>query len=168
MDYRIVQTKKQKFLSISKSFKNEIINDENNHDIPDFWDECGRKKLTDKLWNLRKDGKRDLYGLCSPSKEDKPTFEYGIGILIDEDTLHFDLNEMEKLGFSIWNVEPATYVVFECMGENGDCISATWAKFFKEFLPQTGYVVEELTDYEIYFENGKEGLFCELWIPIKK
>ena len=43
MDYRIVQTKKQEFLSISKSFKNEIINDENNHDIPDFWDECGRK-----------------------------------------------------------------------------------------------------------------------------
>ena len=24
------------------------------------------------------------------------------------------------------------------------------------------------TDYEIYFDNGESGLFCELWIPVKK
>ena len=23
-------------------------------------------------------------------------------------------------------------------------------------------------DYEIYFEKGRPGLFCELWIPVKK
>ena len=39
MDYRITQTKKQKFIAIVKSFSNEIINDENNHDVPDFWTE---------------------------------------------------------------------------------------------------------------------------------
>lgn len=40
----------------------------------------------------------------------------------------------------------------------------------KEFLPQTGFEASEQTDYEIYFDepNGKTGLMCELWIPVKK
>ena len=168
MDYRIVQKKTQKFLAIVRSFKNEIINDENNHEIPDFWKECQDNKLIDMIFNLRKNGKRDLYGLCSPSKEGEVTFDYGIGILIDEDTMFFNLNEMEKLGFKTWDVKESYYAVFECVGEDADCISDTWAKFFKEFLPQTGYHASEATDLEIYYENSKDGLFCELWIPINK
>ena len=39
---------------------------------------------------------------------------------------------------------------------------------FKEFSPQTGYIQTDDTDYEIYFENGESGLFCELWVPVKK
>ena len=34
--------------------------------------------------------------------------------------------------------------------------------------PQLGYEAAEETDYEIYYERGREGLFCELWIPVKK
>lgn len=168
MDYRIVQTEEQKFIAIVRSFRNENINDDENHDIPDFWGECYDKNLVEPIRNLRPEGKRDLYGLCSPTKEGADTFEYGIGVLIDEDTSDFDLSEMQKAGYSIWNVKSGTYVVFECIGEDGDCISDTWAKFYKEFLPQMGYDVESETDYEIYFEKGRSGLFCELWIPVRK
>ena len=42
MDYRIVQTQKQKFIAMVRSFRNEIINDDDNHDVPDFWDVVGR------------------------------------------------------------------------------------------------------------------------------
>lgn len=59
-------------------------------------------------------------------------------------------------------------MVFDCIGEDGDCISDTWAKFYKEFLPQMGYEAETETDYEIYFERGRAELFCELWIPVRK
>lgn len=163
MNYKIVQTKKQKFLAIVRSFRNEIINDESNHEIPDFWTECGDNKTIDKLLSLRKEGQKDLYGLCTPSVEGSTTFNYGIGILLDDDTLPCESNE-----FTVWNVEEGTYVVFDCIGDDGDCISETWAKFYKEFLPQTGYKASESTDYEIYFEKGQDGVFCELWIPIKK
>lgn len=64
--------------------------------------------------------------------------------------------------------KPGTYVVFDCMSEDGDCISQTWEKFYREFLPQMGYEAGEATDYEIYYENSKDGLFCELWIPLKE
>ncbi len=168
MDYRIVQTEEQKFIALVTSFRNEIINDEENRDIPDFWGECHDKNLVEAIRNLRPEGKRDLYGLCSPTKQGEGTFEYGIGVLIDGATSEFDTAEMEKAGYSIWDVKPGTYVVFDCIGEDGDCIGDTWSKFYKEFLPQMGYESEAETDYEIYFENGRSGLFCELWIPVRK
>jgi len=168
MDYRIVQTKEQKFIALVRDFSNEIINDDENHDIPDFWGECQDKDLLTPIRNLRPEGKRDLYGLCTPSIQGKDTFAYGIGVIIDEETKDFDEEEMIKNGYSIWNVEPGTYVVFDCMGEDGDCISDMWSRFYTEFLPQVGYEAAQASDYEIYFEKGREGLFCELWIPVKK
>ena len=168
MDYRITQTKQQKFVAIVKNFPNEIVSDDDNHDVSDFWGDCQDKNLINPLLDLRAAGKRDLYGLCSPAEEGEDTFEYGIGVLIDEDTAAFDWAAMETAGYRIWDVQPGTYVVFDCIGDDGDCITATWAKFYKEFLPQMGYEAADVTDYEIYYENGRSGLFCELWIPIKK
>ena len=168
MDYRIVQTESKTFLAVSKSFRNEIINDDTNHDIPDFWQECEDRKLIQQLLELRPDGKRDLYGLCTPTKKGEDTFVYGIGVLVDENTFSFDLENMQQAGYHLWNVNPGTYVVFDCIGEDGNCISQTWTKFYQEFLPQMGYNASEETDYEIYPQNSKDGLFCELWVPIQK
>ena len=168
MDYRIVQTKAQRFLAIVGQFDNAIINDEDNHDVAVFWGQCQEKNLIDPMLQLRPAGKRDLYGLCSPTKAGESTFEYGIGVLLDDDTVNFDLAAMEQAGFRIWDVKPGTYVVFDCMGEDGDCITQTWAKFYQEFLPQMGYEASEETDYEIYLDEGKDGLFCQLWIPLKR
>lgn len=168
MDYRIVQTKAQRFIALARSFSNEIINDDDNHDIPDFWDECYRENLVTAIRNLRPEGKRDLYGLCTPTRAGEDTFLYGIGVLVDEDTAPFDQAAFEKAGYTLWDVVPGTYAVFDCLGTNGDCISETWSRFYKEFLPQMGYEADQATDYEIYFERSCPGLFCELWIPVKK
>ena len=102
------------------------------------------------------------------SQYENENFEYGIGVLIDEDT---DMtNEIRLLtqGYRIWEMDAAEYVVFKCMGESGDSIAQSWSRFYKEFLPQTNYAQTELTDYEIYFENKENGMFCELWIPVTK
>lgn len=168
MDYRIVQTKAQRFIARARNFPNEIINDDDNHDIPDFWDECHRENLVTAIRNLRPEGKRDLYGLCTPTRAGEDTFRYGIGVLVDEDTALFDQAAFEKAGYTLWDVVPGTYAVFDCLGTNGDCISETWSRFYKEFLPQMGYEADQATDYEIYFERSCPGLFCELWIPVKK
>ena len=131
MDYRIVKQEKQTFLALVRAFPCSIINDDSDHSIPDFWDECAANGLVERLRLLRPEGRRDLYGLCSPKRD-------------------------------------AEYAVFRCMGEDGDCISDTWARFYKEFLPGSCYDQTELTDYEIYFEQGEKGLFCELWIPVAR
>ena len=168
MDYRMEHTECQKFIALVKAFSNEIINDGNDNSIPSFWTECYEKDLIVPLKLLRPEGKRDIYGLCSPVKENETHFNYGIGIIIDENTNTTELNKFLNNGYSIWETNPADYAVFRCIGSDGECIGETWDKFFKEFIPQTGYIQTDDTDFEIYFENGESGLFCELWVPVKK
>lgn len=168
MDYRMEHRESQRFLALVKAFPNEIINDDSDHSIPDFWAECYDKNRIEPMKMLRVEGKRDLYGLCSPVDGGETHFNYGIGIILDADT---DLKQSEQLikeGYSIWETKPADYAVFQCFGADGDCLGETWSKFYREFVPQTGYVQTEDTDYEIYFECGESGLFCELWVPVKK
>ena len=167
MDYRIEHRESQQFIAVVRSFPNEIINDDNDHSIPDFWTECSEKNLIEPMRLLRTVGKRDLYGLCSPTKDGETHFDYGIGIMVDGDTDCTKLEQFVNNGYSMWETEPADYAVFKCFGSDGDCLGETWSKFFKEFVPQTGYVQTDDTDYEIYFEKGESGLFCELWVPVK-
>lgn len=169
MDYKIMQKDRQRFLALIRPFPNEIINDETDHSISDFWGECHEKMLVEPLRQLRPEGKRDLYGLCSPKKDENECFSYGIGVIIDEETDVSNLNALlMEHGYQIWETEPAEYAVFRCIGEDSDCISRAWSRFYKEFLPQSGYMQTELTDYEIYFEKSDPKLFCELWIPVEK
>ena len=168
MDYRMEHKERQRFIALVRSFSNEITGDDNDTSIPDFWTECYEKNLIEPMKLLRAEGKRDLYGLCSPVKDSETHFQYGIGIMIDEDTDPAGVETLINDGYSIWETEPADYAVFQCFGPDGDCLGETWSKFFKEFTPQTGYVQTDDTDYEIYFENGESGLFCELWVPVKK
>ena len=166
MDYKIEHRGQQQFLAMVRAFPNEITNDDNDRSIPDFGTECGDKNLIDPLQALRPAGKRDLYGLCSPTKENETHFNYGIGVLLDVDTDQSKLEQFLRKGYTVWNIEPADYAVFQCWGEDG--LGETWSKFFKEFSPQTGYVQTDGTDYEIYPEQGESGLFCELWVPVSK
>lgn len=168
MDYRMEHQEGQQFLAMVRAFPNEIINDDNDHSIPDFWGECWEKNLIDPLKQLRREGKRDLYGLCSPAKDGATHFDYGIGILLDKDTDTSALEKFTGSGYSIWKTAPADYAVFQCFGPDGDCLGETWSRFYREFSPQTGYVQTENSDYEIYFEKGEPGLFCELWIPVER
>ena len=101
-------------------------------------------------------------------KDSKTHFNYGIGIELDKDTDQKELERFIKNGYSIWKTEPVDYAVFKCFGPDGNCLGETWSKFFNEFVPQTGYMQTDDTDYEIYFDNGESGLFCELWVPVKK
>ena len=168
MDYRMEHREPQQFLAMVRAFPNEIINDDNNHSIPDFWTECGEKDLFEPMKQLRPEGKRDIYGLCTPVLENETHFNYGIGIIVDEDTDSDGLDALLKNGYTIWKAEAADYAVFKCFGADGDCLGEVWGKFHKEFSPQTGYVQTDDTDYELYYEKGEKGLFCELWVPVKK
>ncbi len=168
MDYRMEHREPQQFLTLVRAFPNETSTNDNDHSIPDFWTECHEKNLIEPMKRLRPEGKRDLYGLCSPVKDSETHFNYGIGILMDEDTDIAKTAEFLDKGYSVWKTEPADYAVFKCFGPDGCCLGETWEKFFKEFVPQTGYIQTDDTDYEIYFEQGENGLFCELWIPVKK
>ncbi len=100
MDYRIEKKGNQRFIAKVRSFSNELMNDESDNSIPNFWSECYEKKLVEKLRNLRPEGKKDLFGLCSPTQKDSLTFDYGIGVEIDAETDTTNLSTLTQEGFS--------------------------------------------------------------------
>ena len=167
MDYRMEHKEQQQFIARVKAFPNESINDDNDHSVPDFWTACHEKDLVEPMRQLHAEGKKDLYGLCGPALKSETHFNYGIGVLVDADTDMEGVQRLLENGYTMWKTEPTDYAVFKCMGTDGDCIAETWNKFYKEFLTQTGYEQTEDTDYELYFEKGESGLFCELWIPVR-
>lgn len=168
MDYRMEHREHQRFIALVKAFPNEVSSNASSQSIPDFWTECQENGQIESMKTLRPEGKRDLYGLCRPAKDNETHFNYGIGIIIDEDTDTTNLDKLTANGYSVWETGPADYAVFNCFGCNGDCLNDVWNKFFKEFAPQTGFTQTDDTDYEIYFEKGGNGLFCELWVPVRR
>lgn len=104
MDYRIEHKESQQFVALVKPFSNEIINDDSDHSIPDFWTECYEKNLIEPMKMLREEGKRDLYGLCSPVKDSETHFNYGIGIIVDEDTDTTKLDSLIQKGYAMWKI----------------------------------------------------------------
>ncbi len=167
IDYRIEQTKRQKFIAVVREFPTEIICDDSRQDIPDFWNECYTRHLIEPMKSLQCRNEGHLYGLCAPLKEQETSFEYGIGILLNDNHPDVDDAFLKKHHYRYWETEPCTYVVFQCIGNEGDCIARAWENFYKEFLPYSGYESCIETDYEVYFDKNPENIFCELWIPVK-
>ena len=168
MDYRMEHIPAKTFLALTRTFSTEESLDENGRSIPDFWTECRNRHLVEPLRSLLPAGKRDLYGLCTPAKEQDTHFLYGIGILMTDAVDPAAAHTLLSKGYALWRTEPSEYAVFPCRGENGDCIGETWDRFFREFLPQTGCQQTDLTDWELYPETPSDGLFCELYIPVHK
>lgn len=157
MDYKIVKQEPFKILARVKKFDNEIISRDDSTDIPDFWKACGKDDTFDVL--KKHTEKCEYYGVCTPVSKESNLFDYGIGVKYDSKAV--------PDGFELMNVKPTLWAVFQCKGENPDCISAVWDKIFKEFLPSSQYNMLDDVDYELYPENGESDLFCEVWIPVE-
>lgn len=158
MDYRIEKREPFKLLTKVRNFSNEVIDDDANTEIPDFWKESIDQGVL-KVLN-EKAAVPGLYGVCGPVDKESSSFKYGIATELSSG----DIPE----GYDVWEVKPTTWAVFKCIGDSSDCIGDTWSRIFKEFLPSSEYMMLDDTDFEYYPEDGEEGLFCEIWIPVGK
>jgi len=158
MDYRIEKREQFKLLAKVEKFRNEIISEEGNTEIPDFWKRCSENGV----FNVLKQNtmKNDIYGACAPISKESKHFDYGIAMEFS------DGNVPE--GYTIWEVKPTLWAVFKCIGENPDCIGETWGKIFSEFLPGSEYSILDDTDFELYSDEPNSECFCEIWIPVEK
>ncbi len=158
MNYKIVERKSFKVLAKVQSFNNEIISEDNNTDISDFW----TKAINDGVLEVLKSNTKnhDGYGVCAPISKDSNYFEYGIG-------MKYDGGEVPE-GYRVWEIKPTLWAVFKCIGKDGACIAEVWDRIYKEFLPSSEYNMVDDVDFELYPETGDQGVFCEIWIPVEK
>lgn len=157
MDYKIVKREPFKVVAKVREFRNEIVNEKDNHDISDFWEESGKTGVFDELRKHARE--QDGYGICAPISKESKYFEYGIGMLYDESGI--------PDGYRIWEITHSLWAVFSCFGDNGSCIDEKWDRIFKEFLPGSKYDISDGADFERYPAESDGKLFCELWIPVK-
>ncbi len=158
MKYKIVEKEEFKLLAKVKTFRNESISEEGNTEIPDFWKQCRQNGVFDVLVKHTTD--HDIYGVCAPISKESTNFDYGIAMKYDGG----DIPE----GYKLWHVKPTLWAVFECIGDDEECIGETWDRIFKEFLPSSDYNMLDDTDFELYPENNNSNCFCEIWIPVEK
>lgn len=158
MDYKIVEKEEFKLLAKVRSFRNESISEEGNTEIPDFWKECSNTGVFNELRKYAKE--YDAYGVCTPVSKESKFFDYAIA-------MKYDGGEIPE-GYTVLEVKPTLWAVFKCIGTDGKCISDTWDKIFKEFLPSSDYNMLDDLDFEFYQENSDKDLFCEIWIPVEK
>ncbi|MDU5108166.1 AraC family transcriptional regulator [Clostridium sp.] len=158
MDYKIVEKEKFRLLGKVRSFRNESISEEGNTEIPDFWKECSDTGVFDELSKYSKE--YDSYGVCTPISKESNSFDYAIA-------MKYDGGEVPE-GYTILNVKPSLWAVFKCIGTDAECISDTWDRIFKEFLPTSEYNMLDEVDFELYPDNNDTDYFCEIWIPVEK
>ncbi|EOR28009.1 transcription activator, AraC family protein [Clostridium sartagoforme AAU1] len=158
MDYKIVKKESFKLLTKVKEFRVESISEEDNRDIPNFWNECAESGVLKQLKSNTK--KQDIYGACKPISKESKYFDYGIAM----EYCGGDIPE----GFVVWDVKPTLWGVFKCIGEDEKCIGEMWNRIFNEFLPGSEYVMLDDIDFELYKEENNTDCFCEIWIPVEK
>lgn len=155
MDYKLVERESFNLLARVAQFRNEVVSEEGNTEIPDFWKASSDSDVFDVL--KKNTTKHDVYGVCAPISKESKYFNYGIA-------MEYDGGEVPD-GYRVWEVKPTLWAVFKCIGEDGDCIAETWNRIFKEFLPSSEYNMLDDTDFELYSRND---CFCEIWIPVEK
>jgi AraC family transcriptional regulator len=158
MDYRIETREEFSLMVVSRAFLNEKINEEGNHDIPDFWDECAENGIFSKLKPYRLND--DNYAACSSVSSEKNCFDYGIGVLCDK-------NAPVPQCFKVWTIDKGMWAVFQCIGKDASSMDGVWENIYKEFLPQSGYEIRNYADFE-YYPAHRENVFCEIWVPVRK
>ena len=101
--YKMTELEKVTFLVIPRSFPVDIIEDDDDQSISDFWGECIQNKKLELLKSFRAKNDNRVFGLCSELKDDSTSFVYALAITVPES---FDFSKAPE-GFTKWQVEKA-------------------------------------------------------------
>lgn len=164
LEYRIENKSDFSILTRTKSFRNSILTDCNNMEIPNFEFLCKSDGTIEKLQLLT--GKKEVYGLCGPISAKSEFFEFGIGMECDTTSQIGKEYKLIKIQHDLW-------AVFSCLSQeksNGcrNSIEEIWNRIFSEFLPTSPYDIIDEYNIEIYPNGDIPNGECEIWIPIKK
>lgn len=165
MDYRIEKKEALNLLVCAKMFSDETSKD----GIPAFWDEYWQKEMHKKV--------PGCIGVCAQQKMGDKEFMYGIGCVIDSETVSMAGEESDGLkaekgipeGFQIINIPAHTWAIFKCVGPMPDAIQNMWDKIYREWLPGADYELIPDFDIENYLpgDNTTDDYVSEIWIPVK-
>lgn len=157
MNYRIEE--KQGFRLVGYK---ETVNSENGINfkrIPEIWTEFMKNGMFEKIFKLSNGNPCGIMGVCANFKEKE--FDYYCAVSSDK---------AAPENMSALEVNPSTWVVFECVGAMPKALQDVWKRIFSEWFPSSGYECTDGPEIEWYSEgdNQKDDYKSEIWIPIVK
>lgn len=162
MDYRIEKKDALKVICRRRKFT-KPGDDYTNHEIPLFWDECGRSGDIGRLcaYIPEKPSVPGLLGICFSNAVTDSEFYYGIGAEYD--------GSMPAGDFEIVEISAYTYAVFKVKGRMPDAFRETYRRICTEFFPQSDYEYASGAEIEAYpsADVKNPDYTCEIWIAVK-
>ncbi|HZH60417.1 MAG TPA: AraC family transcriptional regulator [Metabacillus sp.] len=156
---------KPAFHIIGYELKTKNENNQNNKDIPQFWQQYMINKLDAKIPNPIHPNVE--FGICTDFKPETGEFVYIIGMEVKKGAQALE-------GMVYKSFPELEYAVFTTPKSNEESftssIQSTWNYIFTEWFPQSGYehygeVEFELYDKRCYSSENKE---IDIYIPVRK
>lgn len=160
MNYNIVT--KDAFTVLEKVEQHTVVGKQNKNTIPDFWNRAHKVGTIETLLKYASD-RSFIFGICYGSgHSDSETFDYGIAVQCDPDTVAPE-------GFHVNTIPARTWVVAECTGPMPDAIQQLWHELCAEFFPTSDYTPTYEMDIEAYPDGDMTSADykSQIWIPIK-
>lgn len=163
--YMNYQIEKWPALTIS-GIKKKVKTDEAFQVIPKIWDTAGRDGTMKKLFELLMKADMRPAGLLGVSVGgqwgESEEMDYYLGV-----TTHVDVTECKEVTapsqMDQLKLPKATWAIFKANGPLPESVQDIYKKFYTEWLPNSGYELDDLPVIECYFQDERQ----EVWIPIK-
>ncbi len=148
-------------------FKKRVKTDEAFHVIPQIWDTSGKDGTMERLFELIMKADMRPSGLLGVSVGgewgEKEEMNYYLGL-----TTHVDVDNCEKVmtpnEMNELQLPKATWAIFEANGPLPESVQKVYKQFYTEWLPSSGYELDNLPVIECYLQDQKQ----EVWIAVKK
>ncbi len=162
MNYQIEQWPAFKLAGIKQRIKTEQAF----RTIPQIWDTAWKDGTMNRMIELFQKTDYRPAGFIGMSiggqwgnSED---MDYFIGV-----TNHVDVENCKHIsapdGMEEIHIKAATWAIFEANGELPDAVQKIYKQFYSEWLPNSGYQLDDVPVIECYMQDNRQ----EVWIAIK-
>lgn len=134
--------------------------------IPQLWETAGSDGTMQRLFELLSQADMRPAGLLGVSAGgqwgNSEEMDYYLGV-----TTHVDSPDCAKViphdSMDALSLSKATWAIFEANGSLPEAVQNIYKKFYTEWLPNSGYDLDDLPVIECYLQDNKQ----EVWIAIK-
>ena len=163
MNYRIEKKDKIDIIVKKKSFSNDI--EQNNKELPKYWDDCRNDHTIDSLYKYAAASGvfgGSLIGVCFDDAQKNEVVTYAIGVEYNGTAITDEL--------SVEQIPAYTWAIFESIGPMPTAFQNLLYKVYSEFFPTSVYHPCGNLDIEVYPDGNMQSpqYKCELWIPVEK
>lgn len=147
-------------------YKHQIKTEESTQTIPPLWTEVFQTEAKKRLFAMLDQAQGrpgGLLGVCAdnPMGNDA-VFDYYIAVTIGVDGEIPSLREIDAK-MSTLEVPAATWAVFTANGKLPEAVQEVITRFYAEWLPNSGYELENLPMIESYLGDERQ----EVWVAVK-